>query len=95
MKIKNLKTIERIFEAYCVSHSEQLPHVRLCVPVEEFDSFKRQVLSTWFEGEPTLIKHNRMSDEERVVATFSSDEPDDIETVCRMLPDGGDYWFDC
>lgn len=95
MEVKNLKTIERIFEAYRACRIEQQPHVRLVVPTGKFDGFKRQVLGTWFDGDnPILVRHNLMSDEEHTVATFSSESSKDIETVCEMLPNGGDYWFD-
>lgn len=70
------------------------PHVIVRIPTLRFDEFKRRVLGTYFGGDyPWLVKHVKSSNAKYTMATFSSDDGEDINAVLSMLPVGSSFSF--
>lgn len=65
----------------------------ISVPTELWNDYKRDILTTWFVGVPSLIGLSSVSGEGLKYAVFYAESHEDINTAVAKLPVGGIAFF--
>lgn len=59
------------------------------VPAALWEKCKRDILTTWFRGEPSLVRYPDLADDECEYFTFYADYEEDMRLFIAKLPVGG------